>query len=304
MLKNICKQIACFLNKYKYHAFCLIAGGVIVAVIFTAFNGSNNNTNDTDSDYSSSQNSQISFYYGSSENEITVDVLDEVEKNTLNNDNFTDSDGLKYYTENGEKVSKIGIDVSEFQGDIDWAKVKEQGIEFAMIRAGFRGYTEGGLFTDTKFEYNISEALKNGIEVGVYFFSQAINEKEAVEEAEYTMNLIKDHDITYPVVFDWEHITADDARARNLSPESVNKCAQAFCKAVKDKGYDPMIYYNEYFGYTLYDLSKFTDYKTWYVEYSDTPDFYYAFDMWQYSESGTVNGIEGSVDLNVYFPQE
>ncbi|MCR5637075.1 MAG: glycoside hydrolase family 25 protein [Clostridiales bacterium] len=252
-------------------------------------------TSDTDT------GEKISFSYGTSDNQITVDVLSDVEVNTLNNDNFTDIDGLKYYIENGKKASFAGIDVSEFQHEINWAAVKQSGIEFAMIRAGFRGSTEGGLFEDGVVRANIEGAINNGIEVGLYFFSQATSEQEAVEEAKFLADIADEYSVTYPLVFDWERNEESDSRTLNITPAQVTKFASAFCKEIEKRGYTPMIYYNEYYGYMLYDLSEFKDHKMWYVQYSDTPSFYYGFDMWQYTENGQIDGIDGTVDINVYF---
>lgn len=295
------------IKKYRY-IILFVAVAVVISslsicgVLYIIDNLSNNTAETTDSDTTTDEvSSKISFYYGSSDNEIHVDVLEDVKVNSLDNDNFTDIDGYKYYTENGKTVSKFGIDVSEFQKEIDWAEVQKAGVEFAMIRAGFRGYTEGGLFEDSNVHKNIQGALDNGIEVGIYFFSQATTIDEAIEEAKYAMEIVKDYNITYPIAFDWELTNEPDARTNNITPEQVTSFAEAFCKEIEKNGYKAMIYYSEYYGYVLYDLSKFTDYRMWYVEYSDLPDFYYAFDMWQYSESGRVNGIDGDVDLNLWF---
>lgn len=196
---------------------------------------------------------------------------------------------------------KIGVDVSRYQGDIDWAAVKEAGVDFAMLRLGYRGYGTGAMVKDTYFERNIQGALEQGIEVGVYFFSQAITPEEAVEEAEYTMEKLEDYDITYPIVFDWEPYDSSlHPRTEGLSDKILTQCAVAFCDTVKDAGYHPMVYSNLSYFYLHFDLSKLVDYPLWLAQYTSKPTFYYHFDMWQYSSTGKVPGIKGNVDLNMY----
>ena len=194
-----------------------------------------------------------------------------------------------------------GIDVSSHQGRIDWQAVADSGVEFAMIRVGFRGYTAGGVNEDTRFEYNIQGALDAGLDVGVYIFSQAISVEEAREEARFVLERIAGYDITYPVVFDWETISGDHARTDDMDPETLDACAQAFCQLVEEAGYTPGVYFNTTLGYFWYDQSQLTDRYTWMAEYNQYPDFYYDYEMWQYSCTGTVPGIEGDVDLDLAF---
>ena len=152
-----------------------------------------------------------------------------------------------------EGTSLVGINVNYKNGDIDWAQVAENGVDFAMIRLGYRGYGTGRIVTDTYFETNLKGALENDIEVGVYFFSQAINEEEAVEEAQYCMDLLQDYDITYPIVFDWEPYDSSlNPRTDGLSDEMLTKCAVAFCQAVEDGGYESMVYSNLTYFYLHY----------------------------------------------------
>lgn len=193
----------------------------------------------------------------------------------------------------------VGVDVSSFQNTIDWAQAADAGIDFAMIRVGRRGYTEGGLFEDDRFRENIEGALAAGLDVGVYFFSQAITEAEAKEEADYLLSLIEGYTLTYPVAFDWEPITNAEARTDGLGSAELTACAKAFCDAVADAGYIPMIYFNVDQGYLNYRLDRLTDYAFWLAEYHDSPSFYYSFDFWQYTHRGSVPGIEGAVDLDL-----
>ncbi len=196
-----------------------------------------------------------------------------------------------------------GIDVSEFQGEIDWRQVKASGMEFVMLRAGFRGYgTAGKLVADKYFEKNIAGALEAGLKVGVYFFSQAINMEEAREEARFVLDAIGGYSLDYPVVFDWERITnGDSARTDGLSGKAVTLCAKAFCDTVAAAGYTPAVYFNQTLGYLSLELEELEQYAFWLAAYSSKPSFYYHFDMWQYTAKGRVPGVQGDVDLNLSF---
>lgn len=234
--------------------------------------------------------------------EIWITELDGVPVNKLDNNGFTADSNLKYYSENGKSASTEGIDVSSYSGDIDWKKVRESGIDFAMIRVGGRGYGENGeMYTDERALEYINGAKAEGIKVGAYFFSQAISTEEAIEEADYVKTVLGDIKLDYPVAYDWEIIKDDDARTDNVSANQVTECARAFCDRVKELGYTPILYSPSRELYFKYDLSRLADIDIWYCEYANVPTFYYEFSMWQYSATGTIDGIEGAVDLNVCF---
>lgn len=234
--------------------------------------------------------------------EIWITELDGVPVNKLDNNGFTADSNLKYYSENGKSASTEGIDVSSYSGDIDWKKVKESGIDFAMIRVGGRGYGENGeMYTDERALEYINGAKAEGIKVGAYFFSQAISTEEAIEEADYVKTVLGDIKLDYPVAYDWEIIKDDDARTDNVSANQATECARAFCDRVKELGYTPILYSPSRELYFKYDLSRLADIDIWYCEYANVPTFYYEFSMWQYSATGTIDGIEGAVDLNVCF---
>lgn len=231
-----------------------------------------------------------------------IDILPNVPVNNYNPSKFYKSGNRTLYNAAGYRC-ETGIDVSVYQGTVNWEKVKADGIDFAIIRVGGRGYgSEGKIYDDRLFRQNIEGALAAGIPVGVYFFSQAITVEEAREEARYTLDQIQGYDITYPVVFDWEIIGGNTARTHGLSTNTLTSAAIAFCEMVEDAGYQPMIYFNSQCGYMKFDLSKLTSYPFWFAQYPTTnyPNFYYHFDMWQYTDSGTVDGISGRVDLNLY----
>ena len=207
-----------------------------------------------------------------------------------------------FLTYEGDAPSYIGIDVSSYQGKIDWQRVADAGVDFAIIRAGFRGYTVGGIVKDPYFEANMEGALAAGIDVGVYFFSQAVNETEAIEEALQPLEWIEGYDVTYPVVFDWEYVSDSSSRTYNMENQQIIDCTRAFCEVVRAMGYQPMTYSNPHMVEEGYDLSQIQDYPFWLAHYTrdwtPTP-FPYYYDIWQYSSDGAVDGIEGRVDLNL-----
>lgn len=203
------------------------------------------------------------------------------------------------------KGASVGIDVSEFQGEIDWYAVKASGVEFAIIRAGYRGMTQGLLTEDSRFAQNLKDAGSAGLPLGVYFFSQAVTEHEAAAEADFVIEKLDGAELKYPVVFDWEppspsdDLPEDSLRAHGCSGETVTKCAAAFCKRVKEAGYIPCVYFNKNQAYNFYDLEALKEYDFWYAEYNPLPSVAYGFRTWQYSDSGTVAGIETTVDLDI-----
>ncbi len=196
----------------------------------------------------------------------------------------------------------IGIDVSYWQGEINWPLVKAVGMEFAMIRLAWRGSTEGNIEADSTAAINYQGAKEAGLEVGGYFFSQAVTPEEAVEEARFVLDMIKDWDMDMPIVFDWED--AGGTRPIGMDPRTLTDCAKAFCQTITEAGYEAMVYtnWNQAF-YDLY-LEELTDYGLWLAMYDADMVFPYKIDMWQYSSRGSVLGIEGDVDLNIYFKYE
>ena len=193
-----------------------------------------------------------------------------------------------------------GIDVSYYQGDIDWEKVAADGIDFAIIRCGFRGYgSEGRMHVDDAFYTNIKGAQAAGLDVGVYFFSQAVTLAEAREEAAMTLELIRGYDIRYPVVFDWEQITASGSRTASPNWKMVSDCITVFCDEIAAHGYTPMAYFNKAMSYLRLDMEQVQAYDGWLAWYHNYMDYLYDFQMWQYSSTGRVDGIEGNVDMNI-----
>ena len=214
--------------------------------------------------------------------------------------------GYKHYTDEEDHVTaRPGIDVSEFQGEeIDWKKVRDAGFEFVILRIGYRAYGESGaLVLDAMYEKNVKAALDAGLEVGVYFFSQAITEDEAQEEAQFVLDHIRPYNITGPVVYDTEEIKWDTYRAEDNTSEEYTKYCRVFCDAVEAAGYEPMIYCNmKWMAFTL-DMEELAGYDFWYADYYDVPQCPYDYKIWQYSETGVVPGINGNVDLNLWFQE-
>ncbi len=232
---------------------------------------------------------------------IWMTPLESVPANELTEDLFSSNGGRIEYTGSDYDVLR-GVDVSEHQLDIDWKQVAASGVDYAYIRVGWRGYTEGGLFEDAYFERNIQGALNAGLHVGVYMFSQAVTVQEAIEEADFVLERIGKYNVTLPVVFDWEKIEAAEARSHGLTMELRTDCARAFCETVKSAGYVPCVYFNRNLGYYGYDLTRLTDYEFWFsLPESGFPNFYYACDMWQYSFTETVPGIAEPTDMNLWF---
>ena len=233
--------------------------------------------------------------------EIFEPVYQDVPASTLDLNNLVMRNGYAYYSENGEVISTTGIDVSEYQGEIDWEQVKQAGIDFAFIRVGYRTYGDGIITYDSAFQRNIEGAQEAGIKVGAYFYSQATNADEAVEEADAVIDALAEYDITYPVVYDWELVYHDNARTDDVSVEALADCCVSFCERVKDSGYTPMIYQNTGTATHKLDLPRIKDYDFWLAEYGDQPSYYYDFKIWQYSNTGSIPGVEGEVDLNICF---
>lgn len=217
---------------------------------------------------------------------------------------MTNPQGRKFYYPNGQLSSKVGIDVSDYDHEIDWAQVAADGIEFAFVRVGYRGYTQGGIMEDGQCMANLQGARANGLPLGAYFFSSAINENEAREEAQFVLDKLAGMPLEYPIVYDQEQVPDESGRANNLTVAQYTANAKAFCETINAAGYDAMIYGNQHhFG--LLNLDELASWPLWYAEYGvSEPTGRVDFSMWQYSESGTVAGIDTGVDMNILFVVE
>lgn len=210
----------------------------------------------------------------------------------------------KYSYEDDEYTSLFGIDIAEFQDEIDWNKVKDEKIDFIYIRIGRRGATEGQLYFDTEFENYYKGALTTGAKIGVYFFSQAINEVEIKEEVKFIVDNIKDKKIDLPIGYDCEDVwfLDDEPRTANLTKEDYTNLAKCFLKECNKQGYESILYTYPYWAENNINMEELTDYPLWFAHYDvDEPNCEYPIYIWQYSETGKINGISKEVDMNIMF---
>lgn len=199
-----------------------------------------------------------------------------------------------------ENAVRLGIDVSKWNGEIDWEIVKAEGVDFAIIRCGYRGSSSGWLIEDPFFYKNLTGAKKAGVKVGLYFFTQATSPVEAVEEASMVVSLLGDTEIDYPVFIDIEG-AGGNGRADNLDAAARTAIANAFCRTIRNAGLDAGVYSSRYWYYNNLNADELDTLRIWLAEYRDTPLYTGRYDMWQYTSSGSVAGIEGRVDLNVSY---
>ena len=202
------------------------------------------------------------------------------------------------YQVDGNTVSKLGVDVSEHQGEINWEKVKADGVSFAYLRLGYRGTVAGNIVVDSLFRKNLRDAKAAGLKVGAYFYSQATTTGEAEEEADFVLKRLDGNKLDYPVAFDLEPSDVMAGRSSELSADELAQVALAFCKRIEQGGYTAIVYGNQVdLGY--YDLEQLSSYGYWYAEYGSTPSMKLRFALWQYSNAGTINGINGPVDIDL-----
>ena len=226
--------------------------------------------------------------------ELKMNSLDPINLNVLDNGEFQ-------YLTDGKVTSYKGIDVSSHQGVIDWNLVAQDGVEFAFIRVGFRGYgSEGKLVVDEMFHTNIQQAKEAGVKVGVYMFSQATTEAELDEEVQLVLDNIASYQLDCPVVYDVEMISGN-GRMNNLTPEERTNLTLRFCEKIAQAGYRPMIYHNTEMAAIRIDYAALEAYDKWYAAYNRRMFFPYEFKVWQYSDKGAVQGIKTNVDMNISF---
>ena len=211
-----------------------------------------------------------------------------------------DVDGRLTYSDN-KREAITGVDLSKYNGDVDFAKAKEAGIEFAMLRLGSRGYGTGVISLDEKFVHYAQNAALNNIPIGAYFYSQAITEAEAVEEANYIVGAIGGFTVKYPIAIDLETVTEDEARTAKLTVKERTAIVKAFCDTVKSFGYKPAIYATRDMLIAGLDLEELQGIDTWLADYTRPTDYPYKFTMWQYTNKGKIDGINGEVDLDLSF---
>lgn len=235
--------------------------------------------------------------------EVTVKKVDGAALNTYDiNKLVKNGNGFYEYHENGKVTSAVGVDLAEYQGDVDFNAVKSSGVDYVILRIGGRYYSdEGKLYEDGLFDTYYDQAKAAGLKVGAYFFSQAASVDEAVEEAEYVIEKLDGRKLDYPVAFDWETIEDDAARTDNADGTTITAMAEKFCDTIEDNGYKSIVYASTSLMLQSYDFETMKDYEFWLADYREFPNMYYDFAMWQYATDGTIDGIDGTVDLNICF---
>ncbi len=222
-------------------------------------------------------------------------------KNTYQEAGFVYEEPVMKYFDNGAKASYLGVDISKENGTVDFKKLKKDGVDFVMVRIGYRGYESGNVILDEEYFDNIQLANEAGLAVGVYFESQATTVEEALEEAEFVITNLIEMRVTYPVVFDLGLVSNDTSRIDNIPKTQLTEITNAFCGRVKEVGYKPMVYGNKYWLLRKIDLTMLGDYDIWLSQSGELPDYPYEFAMWQYTNTGSVSGISGDVNMNISF---
>ena len=194
----------------------------------------------------------------------------------------------------------LGIDVSQYQQEVDWQQVKDAGFEFVFIRVGGRYGSTGELYQDDLCQQHYAGAKAAGLKIGAYFFSQAINTQEAKEEAVYALAQVADWELDLPLAYDWEHIN-ESTRTADMDAETLTACVLEFCKTVEATGLNAMLYTNAYYSDVGLDLEKLQSIPIWLAMYSDEMTYPYQIAAWQYTNQGSVPGITGNVDIDLYF---
>ena len=238
-------------------------------------------------------------YVNDGANMTWITPIEGIAVNPLLRSDFVTLDGHPHYMGTDFTVER-GVDLSTYQGQVNWDKAAQE-IDFAILRIGYRGYTKGALRSDDTFESHYAGALRSGVAVGVYFFSQALNPQEGREEAEYVLELLQGRELHLPIYFDWEDVNAADARTYGYDYANLTDSAAAFCDTIRDAGYEAGVYINRQQGYYHYDLARLSPYALWVADLNRYPDFYYAHEMWQYTFTAEVSGINGVVDMNLRF---
>lgn len=230
-----------------------------------------------------------------------VELNEKLARNDYAKSRFVYKDPIMSYYVNGKEESWCGVDISSKQGVVDFKKLKKAGCDYVMIKVGGRGYSSGELVLDEKLKDYMTGAKSAGLDIGVYFFSQAVTEDEVEEEVETLLEAIKDYSVTYPVVFRMQEVEGDMARVDALDKDSRTELAEIFLSTVKKAGYTPMLYGNKEWLVTKIDLEALDEYDVWLSQEADSPDYPYEFNMWQYEKDGTISGISEETGLNICF---
>ena len=232
---------------------------------------------------------------------LTEDQVDTAVDDTQSNSADTEGDGSENIEADAyESAGQLGIDVSSHNGEINWKEVKEAGVDFAIIRCGYRGASSGSLVLDSRFAENMRGAIKADIPVGVYFFSQAVNETEAIEEASMVVEECKLYLLDLPIFIDSES-AGGKGRADRLDVDDRTAITRAFCETITNSGYEAGVYASKKWWNSKLDAEQLTLYHAWLAQYTEQPDYDGYYDYWQYTSKGTIDGVEGRVDLNIRY---
>ncbi len=230
------------------------------------------------------------------EEEIDAEAEDTAVSDAREDADRTELTGLQSATGS----TRVGIDVSKWNGEIDWDRVHGAGVEFAIIRAGYRGSVTGSIVEDHRFAANMKGAAAGGIPTGVYFFTQAVNEVEAVEEASAVLRMVREYELEYPIFIDTEG-AGGNGRADGLDPETRTQICEAFCRTIENAGYQAGVYASRsWYNNNLY-ADRLDDYCIWLAEYRSVPLYQGYYRMWQHTSKGKIDGIPGVVDMDVYY---
>lgn len=226
-----------------------------------------------------------------------------LKKNTYDFTRLEEKNGLKKYVDGGKTLSYLGADLSKYNGDVNFASMKAAGVDYVMIRVGSRGYNTGKITLDEKFNDYIKAASEAGLQIGVYFASQAISQEEASQEADFVLQNLAPYQasITYPVAFDMEFAANDEARIDGLRTADRTAIATTFLDKIKNAGYIPMVYGNKEWLIKEVDMTGLQQYDVWLSQEEEAPDYPYQFTMWQYTTDGVLNGVPGDVGLDISF---
>lgn len=261
---------------------------------------SEKNTETQSSEESSGQETRISVEHADGTQEW-VDLSGDIPRNKYDYSNLKSQNSIMSYSENGKIISKCGADISAGQGEVDFAKLKKAGCDFVMIKVGARGYSSGNIVFDQKYKENINAAKKAGLDVGVYFCSQAVTKAEARDEADELLDAIASYDVNYPIAFVMENVDGDMARIESLDKDGRTTAAKSFLDRIKDAGYAAMLYGDKEWLLTMLDMDRLSDYDVWYAQNGKEPEYPYAFGMWQYDSAASINGISGEAALSMSF---
>ena len=229
------------------------------------------------------------------------EVIESLPKNDYDFENCLLNENGKLSYKDNKREAIRGVDLSKYNGTVDFAKLKEAGVGFAMLRLGSRGYGTGKIALDEKFVEYAQNAQLAGIQIGAYFYSQAINEAEAIEEANYIVGAVSGFNVKYPIAIDIEKVSGDEARTDKLTSKERTSIVKSFCDAVKGYGYKPVIYADKNMLVAGLELEELADYDVWLSDDHTPTDYPYRFSMWQYDKKGVIDGITGDIDLDLSF---